>query len=490
MTGDDGTYLFAGLQEGTFTVSAEPSGDLPAHFVPTNSDTGNGRIATTSSLDHTVNIDLGFHDPAPAARDDSFATVIDASLAVSDPATGLLANDEQGNAPAVVVGFDAASANGGAVDVAADGTFTYVPPAAFVGTDTFVYTIRDASGDESSATVTIRVSGAASITGVVWHDRNASGVVDGNEAPLAGVRVRLVGVGVDCTAQTADDPSPIELPTAVDGGYTFEQLGPGCYEVHVVADTLPSAARSATHDIDGGQDGVASVEVVGSSSIESVDFGFVNLVPRAVADAATADEGSSVTISPIANDNDPEGQPLTITSVYSSVNGAAVIAGSTIVYTPAPGYDGIDWVVYTVCDPDGECSTASVSVTVRNTNDPPSIGTSGGALDVVIGEPVARLDVVDAEGDAITAQLVGGQLPNGLVLNADGTFSGVPTGADAPPGTTIPFSVELCDARGACSIVSFSMTTRSATASTGGSIPSAGADNGRLLWSGAALLLL
>lgn len=492
-TNTDATYLFAGLDAGTFTVVATPSGDLPAHFVITNADAGagGGRVAVTTAIDHTTNVDLGFHDPAPEAHDDSFEVDAESTLVISDLPSGLLANDGQGNGPALIADFDTASANGGVVTVVPDGTFTYTPPAGFVGSDTFVYTIRDTSGDESSATVTIQVNGIARIDGVVWHDSNASGTIDSDEVPFAGVQVQLAGSGTDCADQTADDLLPIIVLTSADGAYSFDRLGPGCHEVQVITGTMPGGVRSATYDIDGGLDAASTVEIVGTRSATDVDFGFVNLVPRAAADSATTDEGVPVTISPITNDVDPEGQRLTIASVSSSANGTASIDGATITYSPAPGFDGTDWLVYTVCDPDGECATAAVNVTVTNTNDPPKIAASGATIDVVIGKPVAPLAVADAEGDQITTHLAGGQLPNGLTLNSDGTFAGLPTGAGQPAGTTTTFSVELCDARGACSTVSFSMTIRAAPASTNsGSIPNSGTESGLLLWWSSWLVLL
>ena len=69
-----------------------------------------------------------------------------------------------------VTAFDAASANGGTVSVAANGQFTYNPPRGFEGTDTFNYTIsRSDGGGSDTATVTVTVSG------MIWFINNNAG---------------------------------------------------------------------------------------------------------------------------------------------------------------------------------------------------------------------------------------------------------------------------------------------------------------------------
>lgn len=88
----------------------------------------------------------------PTAVDDSFTTPIDTPL--ND---NVLANDDQGDAPATVTSFDASSIGGYTVSVSANGDFTYTPTGGYEGPDSFDYTITDANGDSSSATVNVTV---------------------------------------------------------------------------------------------------------------------------------------------------------------------------------------------------------------------------------------------------------------------------------------------------------------------------------------------
>ena len=94
---------------------------------------------------------------SPVARDDSNYTAT-GNIPISVPAgSGVLQNDFMGTPTATISAFDATSAQGGTVSVAADGSFTYTPPGAFTGTDTFHYTLTNTLGS-STATATITVN--------------------------------------------------------------------------------------------------------------------------------------------------------------------------------------------------------------------------------------------------------------------------------------------------------------------------------------------
>ena len=84
-------------------------------------------------------------------------------------------------------------------------------------------------------------------------------------------------------------------------------------------------------------------------------------------------------IDPLANDSDPNGEPLTITEVagvpvtpgvaqtITVPNGTVNIAADgTITVTPDPGFEGDIDVPYTISDPDGETSSAVHTVVVPN----------------------------------------------------------------------------------------------------------------------------
>lgn len=89
-----------------------------------------------------------------------------------------------------------------------------------------------------------------------------------------------------------------------------------------------------------------------------------NRPPVAVADTASTKQGVAVTIPVLANDSDPDGHPLTVTSVTQPGNGSVAIqaGGGAVVYTP--GAPPSASFAYTVSDGQGGTATANVSVTI------------------------------------------------------------------------------------------------------------------------------
>jgi subtilisin-like proprotein convertase family protein len=95
--------------------------------------------------------------------------------------------------------------------------------------------------------------------------------------------------------------------------------------------------------------------------------------PDAVDDSATTDMDTPVTIDVLANDTDPENDPLGVTSVGTASNGAVIDHGDgTVTYTPNTGYTGPDSFSYTISDGNGGEDTATVTVTVRDPSAEPS----------------------------------------------------------------------------------------------------------------------
>src|SRR5690606_26688114 len=76
----------------------------------------------------------------PSADDDAYTVVHDRQLTGEN----VLDNDVAGTDAIAAVPIDGGPTDqGGVVDLAADGTFTYTPPAGFVGADTFTYELTD-----------------------------------------------------------------------------------------------------------------------------------------------------------------------------------------------------------------------------------------------------------------------------------------------------------------------------------------------------------
>ena len=93
------------------------------------------------------------------------------------------------------------------------------------------------------------------------------------------------------------------------------------------------------------------------------------LAPTAANDTAVTTEGLAVRINVLANDNDPDGDQLTISNVGPAAHGSVTDNGDgTLTYIPAAGYLGFDTFTYTICAPEGcltTSSTAAVTVDVQ-----------------------------------------------------------------------------------------------------------------------------
>jgi Ca2+-binding RTX toxin-like protein len=89
-----------------------------------------------------------------------------------------------------------------------------------------------------------------------------------------------------------------------------------------------------------------------------------NSPPMAGDDHATTAFNTSIDIPVLANDADPNGDPLTITAVATPANGTVVNNGGSITYTPNSGFSGFDSFIYTISDGRGGSASAIVTAQV------------------------------------------------------------------------------------------------------------------------------
>ena len=85
--------------------------------------------------------------------------------------------------------------------------------------------------------------------------------------------------------------------------------------------------------------------------------------PVAIDDPVTARSGASVPVQVTANDFDPDGEAIAVSSVGVPGHGSVDIGtATTVVYTPEPGYVGVDEFDYTIVDGNGTEASASVII--------------------------------------------------------------------------------------------------------------------------------
>ena len=279
---------------------------------------------------------------APLAMDDSATTEEDVPVTIA-----VLANDSDPDGDALTVTAVTQGANGFAA-IDPDGTVTYAPNAGFTGTDSFTYTVSDGQGGSARATVTVTV-----------------------------IAVNRPPVAADDSATTEEDV-PVTIPVlANDGDPDGDSLS--------VTSIVQGANGFATVNADGtvtyapiagftGTDGFGySVsDGQGGSAEASVTVtvgGTANQPPLAVDDNASTQEDTAVTIMVLANDSDPDGDPLILATVGQGAKGTVTInADGTITYRPHPKSKGSDSFGYTIRDGAGNAASAVVSVLVKKAN--------------------------------------------------------------------------------------------------------------------------
>jgi hypothetical protein len=110
--------------------------------------------------------------------------------------------------------------------------------------------------------------------------------------------------------------------------------------------------------------------LIDANKAVTATFILQNTPPVAKDDTATVQENSTDNkINVLANDNDPDGDNLSIISVTQPRNGTSTQDGSYAYYTPKKAFTGLDSFTYTISDGHGGTATATVALTVLPTNE-------------------------------------------------------------------------------------------------------------------------
>jgi VCBS repeat-containing protein len=361
-----------------------------------------------------VTISVGGNS-APTAANDNYTATEDAPLTVT-AANGVLRNDtDPQNRPltAVLVAPPAQ----GTLTLNSDGSFTYTPPANFSGTTSFTYKANNGTQDSNVATATIIV---APVNDPPVAQNDSYFTTRDTPLTVAAPGVLINDTDPDNTALTASlvsGPSHGTLTLQPDGAFTY----------------IPQSGFTGTDTfVYRVSDGSASDDGVVTITVNPP----TNQPPLATADAYTTSEDTPLTVSAaagvLANDSDPNNDPLTAVLVASPQHGTLTLnADGSFTYTPAANFAGTDTFTYKASDGTLESSPATVTITVQPVNDAP-VGVADQyhtspdtPLNVGAGAGVLANDT-DADGDPLTAVLVDQPQHGTLVLNSDGSFSYTP----------------------------------------------------------------
>ncbi len=320
---------------------------------------------------------------------------------------------------------------GASAGVNANGTISYTPAPDYSGNDTIIYEICDQTSLCSRDTLIITIN-------------------EVNDPPIAVDDSLSVIVGDSIIIDVQQNDS--------DEGEMITQI--------IKAPTLGSAEVINNDSIsywsdNNGTEGIDTLCYVVCDNENLCDTAMVIIhvvdtieFPLAVNDSIQLNEDNSMTITPLNNDQDPNGQLLLLSTnlLTEPLSGSAVISGDEITYTPDNNFYGRDSMQYEVCNtPGNQCDTAWILIDVIAVNDAPEI-LSNDTVYATIAENESYewcLDVIEIESEAINLGVIL-QPENGtidgtndgdtcIVYNVNQDFNGQDT-----------ISVTACDIQGAC----------------------------------------
>ncbi|ATA55831.1 hypothetical protein CKY39_23300 [Variovorax boronicumulans] len=398
---------------GTVTVNADGTYTyVPgANFHGTDSFTvtvSDGHGGTTTS---TITVTVDPVNDAPTVPNYTETTNEDT------PVNGqVVGSDVDGDTLTYTKGSDPAH---GTVTVNADGTYTYVPGANFNGTDSFTVTVSDGHGGTTTSTVNVTVNPVNDAPTVPNYIETTN-----EDTPVSG---QVVGSDVDGDTLTyvkGSDPAHGTVTVNPDGTYTY------------VPGANFNGTDSFTVTVSDGHGGT-------TTSTVNVTVNPVNDAPTAPNYTETTNEDTPVSGQVVGSDVD--GDTLTYVKGSDPAHGTVTVnADGTYTYVPGANFNGTDTFTVTVSDGHGGTTTSTITVTVDPVNDAPTVPNYAQTTDEdtpVSGQVIGS----DVDGDALTYALGNGPAHGSVTVNADGTYTYVPS---ANFNGTDTFTVTVSDGHG------------------------------------------
>ncbi len=179
-----------------------------------------------------------------------------------------------------------------------------------------------------------------------------------------------------------------------------------------------SGGDSFTYTVSDGQGGTDTATV-------NITVNPVNDNPVARDDTATTQQDAPVTVLVLNNDSDVDGDSLAVTAVGTPTHGTVTNGGSSVLYTPNPGYTGTDSFTYTIGDGHGGTATALVSVTVTPSVPTPTVSVQSITMSVIAGKKYKATALVVLDPSLQDATVVGDWYFKGILRTsgATATFS-------------------------------------------------------------------
>ncbi|WJS94590.1 Ig-like domain-containing protein [Flavobacterium johnsoniae] len=446
----------------TFTPSANFNSTTPISFPYVINDghsgtaTANIEITVTAVNDNPVAV----KDEYTAAEDN---TVTLTPLANDTDVDGDTLSIASINGTALTGAAQSISVPNGTVNISAAGVITFTPSANFNSTTpiSFPYVINDGHSGTATANIEITVT-AVNDNPVAVKDEytvaedNAVTLtplandtdVDGDTLSIASIN----GTALTGAAQTI---------TVSNGTVNISAAG--------IITFTPSANFNSTtpisfpYVINDGHSGTATANI-------EITVTAVNDNPVAVKDEYTVAEDNAVTLTPLANDTDVDGDTLSITSINgTALTGAAqtitvpngtvnISAAGVITFTPSANFNSTTPISfpYVINDGHSGTATANIEITVTAVNDNPvAVKDEYTAAEdnAVTLTPLANdtdvdgdtLSITSINGTALTGSAQSISVPNGTVnISAAGVITFTPS-ANFNSATPISFPYVIND---------------------------------------------
>jgi VCBS repeat-containing protein len=485
-----GTLVINANGSYTFTPAPNYNGAVPlATYLATDG---------TSSTPGTLSLSVSPVNDNPIASPDAATTPEDT------PVSGnVLGNDSDvdGNSLSVT-GFSIAGVSGsfsagstasisgvGSLLINSDGSYTFTPAANYNGAAPLVtYSVTDGNGGSASSSLSLNVTPvndnpvAVANTGTTTEDSSASGNVLPNDSDVDGDALAVSGVSFGASVGTVGSPivgAHGTLTLNADGTYIYVPAAST-----QALDTGESVSDVFTYTISDGQGGTASTTL-------TLTVTGTNDAPVTTADVGSMPEDTPISGNVLANDADPDVEPLSVASFSVAGVAGTFAAGSTATvpgvgtlvinangsytFTPAANYNGAVPVA-TYLATDGTSSTpGTLTLSVSPVNDNPvAVANTGTTTEDTTASGNVLPNDSDVDGDALAVSgvsfgasvgTVGSPIVGAhgtLTLNADGTYIYVPAAStqalDTGESVSDVFTYTISDGQGGTASTTLTLT--------------------------------
>jgi len=388
---DQGTFVDNGDGTILFTPAAGFIGEATISYTVSDPD------GASDEGQAVVTVTDGPENFAPVAVDD-FAETDEETLVV----VPVLTNDTDPEDDPLTI--TEALSEDGTVVINGDGTLSFTPNVDFFGEAVIDYTVTDGNGGFDDARVFVTVENVndapVAVDDVASTDLNTPVVIDvlSNDFDPDGDELGLISATSDDVVAEID---PVDLTVTFTPNEGF----------------VGDAVIDYVIDDEFGERDMGQV---------IVSVGQPSAPPVAMDDTAETDEDTPVVIDVLSNDDDPDGDDLTVTEATSPDGSVTINDDGTLEFTPNPDFNGPTTITYTITDGKGGEDTATVDVTVNPVNDGPLAEDDFAFTPPSTSVTVPVLDNdSDTEGDPLT--IISASSPDGVVeINDDGTLTFTP----------------------------------------------------------------